>query len=95
MARSTKQASAAPEFVTELPPDGRANGVYDFAPALKERPGEWALVATKGSTGAAGSMAANIRRGFASGCGPMGSFEAKSRHVDGEYRVYARYIGDA
>lgn len=61
---------------------------------LKERPGTWGLIGTYKSRTSAASMATCIRTGRTSTWRPAGDFEAVSRSVDGEYRVYARYMGD-
>jgi len=63
------------------------------AAKLKRRKGEWAHVATYDTPQSAASVAYLIRAGsrhFA----PAGAFEAKARTVDGERRVYARYVGE-
>lgn len=64
-----------------------------IADALRERPGEWALVAEN----APASTAANIRRGTYVGLGPAGSFEAVSRNTKRDRRadIYARFVGES
>lgn len=57
---------------------------------LRERPGEWALVAVgPGHTGTAGHISSARARCFK----PAGSFEARRQQVGEEIRVYARYVG--
>ena len=43
--------------------------------------------------GKASHTAMNIKRGLLAGM-PIGEFEAVSRTVDNEFRVYARYVGE-
>lgn len=66
-----------------------------IAADLRERPGEWALVRIYGTdrtaAGSARSAAAVIARGHNAAYGPAGAFEAVTRTVDGEVRLYARY----
>lgn len=64
------------------------------AAQLKERPGEWARAGAYGSYGSSASMARHIRQGHLAAYRPQGAFEAVARTVDGEYRVYARYVGE-
>jgi hypothetical protein len=67
-----------------------------FADALRARPGEWALLGRYYTHGTANQEAYVVRR--ASGpkdqpFAPAGSFEAESRTMFGEHRVYVRYAG--
>jgi len=82
----------------EDPPAGTArSGVTDWrrvADELRQRPGQWAVVATRPSSGAAATIAGAIRKGSRAGM-PSGAFEARARTVDGECRVYARYVGES
>lgn len=64
------------------------------AKALMERPGEWGIVAICCNSGSSASMARAVRKGVSKTWQPAGDFEALSRKVDGEYRVYARYVPD-
>lgn len=66
----------------------------ELARQLKDSPGEWAHVATKRTSRLAGSHAHDIRRATLAAYRPAGSFEAVARTVDGEHRVYARYVGE-
>jgi len=66
------------------------------AAELRSRPGEWARVSSHPNPEAAACAAAGIRgngrrriRAYSDG---PGRFEATARTVDGEHRVYARYI---
>jgi hypothetical protein len=80
----------------EAPPPRRWGAVHDWqaiAKELKAWPGEWALVAVCASQTTAASTARYIRAGKYK---PLSSgFEATARTVDGEARIYARYIGEA
>jgi len=64
-----------------------------IAEQLRERPREWAHVLTYPTRESASTVAYSIRNGHRSAWAPAGAFEAKSRTVNGEYRVYARYVG--
>lgn len=74
---------------------GRSTKHTAIAAELKARPGEWARIETSTSPNAASSMANHISGARLKAYAPAGSFEAVSRTVDGEYRVYARYVGAA
>jgi hypothetical protein len=78
----------------EAPPPRRGGRVHDWdaiAKELRARPGEWALVAVCTNQTTAASTARYIRDGKYK---PMSAgFDATSRTVDGEARVYARYTG--
>lgn len=65
----------------------------DVARKLKARPGEWAVVSTYSNSRTSGSIASAIRSGQSTAYLPVGDFEAVSRTVEGEHRVYARYTG--
>lgn len=80
----------------ELPDrQGRGPGKHAaIAEQLRTRPGEWAVIATYAHSGTCGSMAQGIKRGLIRAYAPEGAFEAVSRTVDGEHRVYARYVGE-
>lgn len=74
----------------------RIESRQEFADALRARPGEWALLGKFSTSGAMRQAAYEIRvtrdpkdQMFA----PRGSFEADSRTVCGEHRVYVRYVG--
>lgn len=64
-----------------------------IAQALRKRPGEWARIDVKRTAQLASVTANQIRRAYLSAYEPTGSFEAIARTVNGEYRVYARYVG--
>lgn len=66
----------------------------DVASKLRAKPGEWAPIGTYNSSQTAASIARQIKRAVLSAYMPAGSFEAVSRTVDGESRVYARYVGE-
>ncbi|MFH8409575.1 hypothetical protein ACH4FX_33055 [Streptomyces sp. NPDC018019] len=63
------------------------------AEMLKARPGQWARVQKREKRARAATAAYQINRGLLAAFRPAGSFEAASRTVDGEYLVYARYVG--
>lgn len=74
----------------------RTHSAYysDFSAELKAKPGEWAVIdAGDRSDNGKYSLAGNIKKGLQLAFQPAGSFEAVSRKVDGEIRVYARYVG--
>lgn len=85
------------EIKWEEPPK-RQGGTYgknaQIAEQLRERPETWALVASYAHSGSAASIAHQVRRGTLNAYRPRGSFEAVTRTVDGEHRVYARYVGE-
>ncbi|MET8627953.1 hypothetical protein ABZW30_30140 [Kitasatospora sp. NPDC004669] len=60
---------------------------------LRDRPAEWAVVQRAGSIARAASAAQAIRSAKLLAYGPAGAFEAVARTVEGEHRVYARYVG--
>lgn len=83
------------ELPSAAPTTSRRPGKHgEIAMQLRERPGEWALVSTAKSAYSMNSMAYQIRAAYYAAYLPRGSFEAAGRTVDGERRVYARYIGE-
>jgi hypothetical protein len=75
---------------------GNVGKYVAIANALKNRPGEWAIVSRETQ----GNLASIIKKGKVRGFAPAGSFEAVSRiNPDNTSRsnprctVYARYIG--
>lgn len=66
-----------------------------IAAQLRSRPGEWAIVHVATIRQTADDYASRISRGLLPATGPRGSFQGASRHVDGQYRVYARYLRGA
>jgi hypothetical protein len=66
----------------------------EFAEKLKANMGEWALIGKCKTPGAANQRAYMFRHGQQKGFEPSGSFEAESRTLLGEHRVYVRYMGD-
>lgn len=67
-----------------------------FADALRDRPKEWALFGAYSNPGTTRTAAYDISHAtnpqdqpFA----PAGSFEAESRTMLGEHRVYVRFVG--
>ena len=64
-----------------------------LAAELKTRPGVWAHALTVGTARSAASTAQAVRSARLSAYAPAGSFDARSRTVSGEYRIYIRYLG--
>lgn len=64
------------------------------AQKLKENPGQWQLAGVSTTRQGSVSMARAIKTGRTSTWHPAGDFEAVSRTEDGEFRVYARYLGE-
>jgi len=61
-----------------------------IARALRERPGEWALLTKSGSS----STVSNINGGRTPAWQPRGSFQATGRgRPDGRLDIYVRYVG--
>lgn len=67
---------------------------YLIAHRLRARPKEWAVVGTYNGAESARATVRHIRKGRLESYRPAGSFEAEARTVDGEARVYARYVGE-
>lgn len=67
---------------------------WDAAKQLRERPGEYAMVAAYNSRSAAASTAYMVRQGLFNAYAPRGAFHAVSRTVEGEFRVYVKYVGE-
>lgn len=85
------------EFEWEDPPE-TTRRVYrrhdTIARQLRGRQGEWAKVAVCRSDPGARNLANRVRSGLTVAYLPAGDFEAVVREVDGEFRVYARYLGE-
>jgi hypothetical protein len=79
------------------PPRAGSCGGYDWCAivaALRGHPRRWALVATYAGTQTAAAVAGDLRVGGIKAAGPAGCVEAVARTVDGQSRVYARYVGE-
>ena len=63
-----------------------------FAAALQDRSGEWALLGRYGTAGSMRQAAYEVRHGLRPAF-VGGGFEAESRTMFGEHRVYVRYVG--
>lgn len=61
------------------------------AAALRERPGQWAIIARGGDNRR--TLVTAIRTGKVPAFMPTHDWEAVSRKVGGEVVVYARYVG--
>lgn len=84
------------EALPDMAPNSRTKRSrqhLEAAAALRERPGEWAVIKTTPTSQAARSAATHIRTGLLAAYRPARSFEATSRTVEGEHRVYARFVG--
>lgn len=66
----------------------------EIAKALRQRPGEWAVVLETANNSSGRSMVVLIKRGRMPAYLPAGAFESKSRARDGVVLVYARYVGE-
>jgi hypothetical protein len=78
----------------EDPPNLRRHDNTGISAALKAAPGRWAVVAVFDDNTGSRAYAGSMRRGARKAFRPAGTFEAASRLVDGENRVYARYVGE-
>lgn len=89
----SRRSAPARRFEEPTPPtpDSRAERAR-VAAAMRTRPGQWLLYGARPSTESARQMARSIRRGELDDF-PAGDFEANSRTICGEYRVYVRYVG--
>jgi hypothetical protein len=74
-------------------PNGRNGKHEQIARQLRERPQEWARVATTTSTSSANSMAHQIRGAYYKAYQPKGSYEAVARTEARNHTVWARYVG--
>jgi len=77
----------------EDPPDGAVYQWDEIADALRDRPGEWALIVEPASVSLTTTLAYQIRNGYRPAFQPAGSFQAKAYVKSGDLRVYARYVG--
>jgi len=69
-----------------------ANKYGDVAEALKERPGEWAMIVAGGHH----NLVPRIKAGTIPAFRPAGAYEATARsNESGRFDVYARFVGDA
>lgn len=82
------------ELRWEDPPPEQRQQWGSVADRLRARPGVWAVVFVAPNINAARTVVSSIQAGRRSGM-PAGEFEARSATVDGEHRVYARYVGGA
>lgn len=82
------------EFKFEEPPPKARKPRFEAAQQLRENPGRWARVGSFSKRTNANSLASIIRRGASSVWAEPGDFDAVARATDGEFRVYARFLGD-
>lgn len=66
-----------------------------IAAQLRAKPGEWAIIDLFDESARAAAMAYVIKTAKLRAYAPAGAYEAKGRTVDGEHRVYARFVGGA
>ncbi|MEU0160139.1 hypothetical protein ABZ154_15195 [Streptomyces sp. NPDC006261] len=89
---------AYPAIRFEDPPetyrDPRSRPHFEIAKALRERSGEWGIVATATTIQAARSLASQIRNASLAAY-DWRSFDAVASTVGDEHRVYARHTGGA
>lgn len=85
------------EIKWEDPPaDARRNDWAPIAAELRAHPMKWAMIAARKTIGPASDISEKVKGARPTSpkfFQPPGSFEAVTRKVDGEYRVYARYVG--
>ncbi len=86
----------AAELVWENPPAKTRRSKYaDVAAALKENPGQWAVLRTVDANHKKSiwSMTGHIHSGkYVDFQDPHGRFEACARTINGTTRLYARYV---
>ncbi|WP_017612089.1 hypothetical protein [Nocardiopsis salina] len=85
------------EFVDHLPNHDSRSGPrawgHTIAHQLTNRPGQWALILTgKPGTPQIYNRRRVIAKGITVPWRPEGAFEARSFTIDGELRLYARYV---
>lgn len=85
-------------LVWKQPPPSTRTDWAAIDAQLRERPGEWALVATRDTEQKAGQLMSELRVGKSQGYGKqrtvrleVGAFEVERRGLD----VYARFVGAA
>lgn len=83
-----------PPKVPSLPTGAGRGKHWDAARRLRERPGEYAMVSAYDSRSTAASTAYMVRQGTLNAYAPRGAFHAVSRTVDGEHRLYVKYVGE-
>lgn len=82
-------------LIWDTPPSrGRGVDFSAIAAELRTRKGIWAVIATYPKAATSGSTAWQVNTGRSTAFTPAGSYEAAARTVDGEHRLYARYVGD-
>lgn len=66
---------------------------HALARQLRAKPGEWGRIGSYSSAESASATAYTVRHAKVTAWVPEGHYEAVARKVEGEYRVYARYVG--
>jgi hypothetical protein len=64
-----------------------------FADTLRANPYRWAVYPRPLTNGSANATARAIKTGVRETFAPAGTFEALTRMVDGQRRLYVRYVG--
>jgi len=67
-----------------------SHNFQQIAQQLKDNPGQWARIDTRGTQPAARSFAFHVRNGTSRAFQPAGAFEATVRNQD----IWARYVGE-
>lgn len=90
-------AERSKRLTWEEPPPARRRSHQvnhaEIARKLKARPGQWAVVSAYPNSRTSGATASAIRTGRVTAYLPVGEWEATSRTVGDEHRVYVRYLG--
>lgn len=73
--------------------DAYRQSVAAFTAALRNKPGQWALFGKYTTAGSMRQGAYEIRHGIRPHF-QGGGFQAEARTMLGEFRVYARYVGE-
>ncbi|MFJ5532382.1 hypothetical protein [Streptomyces sp. NPDC093261] len=84
------------ELMYEDPPHARMPGSPDYeamAAELRRNPGRWAVIKLAETQQSAATIAYAIRCGRYPAFRPAEQWDTRSRTVDGEFRVYARFSG--
>lgn len=78
---------------TSCAPSGPPIVWREVASVLTCRPGEWARVAVLDNALSAGQYVVRVRKGSIEALAEFGRFDAKSRTVKGERRLYVMFLG--
>lgn len=64
------------------------------ADTLRRHPGQWAMIRTAEKASTLSAASQGVKGGKPRCFSPAGAFESTLRKVDGEYRLYVRYVGE-